>query len=178
MVSSGLYGKEISQEEGSSKTIGILSSLDKENVPGENLPKREDNFLYSGNTVLIHSAPTYHRPQVMAVMKEKKTREITREVWVEITGYAPLDPKAQAGMCYSGDPRITASGSVVRDGIVAANFLPFGTEIRIPRFFGDKVFVVKDRMDPRYTNRIDVLFFTQQEALEFGLRSAYIEVLK
>ena len=34
------------------------------------------------------------------------------DVW-DATSYAPLDPKAKEGMCYSGDPSITASGAKV-----------------------------------------------------------------
>ncbi|MBD3252034.1 hypothetical protein GF380_06350, partial [Candidatus Uhrbacteria bacterium] len=41
-------------------------------------------------------------------------------------------------------PFITADGSHVRDGIVAANFLPFGTKVRIPSLFGDQIFEVHD----------------------------------
>lgn len=76
------------------------------------------------------------------------------------------------------DPYITASGSWVRDGIVATNFLPFGTEIRIPEIYGDKVFVVEDRMHSRKTQQVDIWFPSKQEALEFGARYSYIEVVE
>jgi len=74
-------------------------------------------------------------------------------------------------------PFITASGSYVRDGIVANNMLPFGTEIKIPEYFGDKVFVVEDRMNIRKGYYwIDVWFSSTEEAKEFGIKEAYIEV--
>ena len=38
----------------------------------------------------------------------------------EATAYAPLDPKAKEGMCYEGDPRITASGAPVVPGVTVA----------------------------------------------------------
>ena len=38
----------------------------------------------------------------------------------------------------SDHPLITASGGMVSDGVVAANFLPFGTQIEIPALFGDQ----------------------------------------
>jgi len=75
------------------------------------------------------------------------------------------------------DPFITASGEWVRDGIVAANFLPFGTEIKIPELYGDKVFVVQDRMHPRKKYQVDIWFPSKAEALEFGAHYTYIEVL-
>ena len=40
----------------------------------------------------------------------------------EVTSYAPLDPDAVEGMCYSGDPSITATGTTVRYGVAAADF--------------------------------------------------------
>ena len=33
---------------------------------------------------------------------------------------------------------------------IAANFLPLGTQVKIPELFGDKVLVVHDRMNSRY----------------------------
>ncbi|MFA4818377.1 MAG: hypothetical protein WC621_00885 [Patescibacteria group bacterium] len=74
-------------------------------------------------------------------------------------------------------PFITASGSRVRSGIVAANFLPMGTRIRMPDYFGDKVFVVEDRMHSRFSNRVDVWMETRGEAVDWGVRRLNIEVL-
>ncbi len=74
-------------------------------------------------------------------------------------------------------PFITASGSYTRDGIVAANFLPFGTRIRIPKFFGPKIFMVEDRLRSDYNDRIDIWFSTKEGALEFGQKTSHIEVL-
>lgn len=73
-------------------------------------------------------------------------------------------------------PFITASGTTVRDGIVAANFLPIGTKVRIPELFGDKVFTVEDRMNPRYDYRMDIWMAETDHAWEFGLKRAKIEV--
>ncbi|MBI2013314.1 MAG: 3D domain-containing protein [Candidatus Colwellbacteria bacterium] len=74
-------------------------------------------------------------------------------------------------------PFITASGERVRDGIVAANWLPFGAEIRIPELFGNKVFIVKDRMHRRFSDRVDIWFANTKEAKKFGKQTALIEVL-
>ena len=74
-------------------------------------------------------------------------------------------------------PFITASGTYTRDGIIAANFLPFGTALKIPDIFGDKVFVVEDRMNERYGDRIDIWMETIEEAKKFGLRKVKIVIL-
>lgn len=75
-------------------------------------------------------------------------------------------------------PFITASGTTVRDGIVATNLLPFGTKVQIPEYFGDKVFVVEDRMHARKTNNLDIWMGSKQEALKFGVSYATILVLR
>ena len=74
-------------------------------------------------------------------------------------------------------PLITASGNYVRPGVVAANFLPFGTKVRMPKIFGDKIFVVEDRLHERYNDRIDVWFPTKEGALRFGQQISEIEIL-
>jgi 3D (Asp-Asp-Asp) domain-containing protein len=75
-------------------------------------------------------------------------------------------------------PLITASGLNVHDGIVATNVLPFGTKIKIPALFGDKVFTVEDRMNRRMKNVVDVWMPTKAKALRFGVGYASVMVLQ
>lgn len=78
-------------------------------------------------------------------------------------------------------PCITANGfNVCEHGIedtVAANFLPFGTKIRIPELFGDRVFIVRDRMNKRYQSRVDIWMLEKSDAKQFGVRRAEIELV-
>jgi 3D (Asp-Asp-Asp) domain-containing protein len=74
-------------------------------------------------------------------------------------------------------PFITASGTLVRPGVVAANFLPIGTHLRIPDYYGDMVFVVEDRMNERYNERLDIWMETHTQAIKWGIRHVTIEVL-
>ncbi|MDD2753230.1 MAG: hypothetical protein PHT44_01330 [Candidatus Portnoybacteria bacterium] len=74
-------------------------------------------------------------------------------------------------------PFITANGTFVRDGIVAANFLPFGTKIRFPEFSGDKVFTVTDRMAKKHNNKIDIWMTSRGAALQFGVKKLAYEVV-
>ncbi len=74
-------------------------------------------------------------------------------------------------------PFITANGSRVRDGIVACNFLPFGTKIRIPEIYGDKIFTVEDRMARKNNHKIDIWLPSRSEALNFGVKRAKVEIL-
>ena len=75
-------------------------------------------------------------------------------------------------------PFITASNTEVRDGIMAANFLAFGTRVQIPKYFGNKVFVVEDRMHPRKTNVVDIWMPSKEQALQFGAHKTEIVVLE
>lgn len=86
------------------------------------------------------------------------------KIIVEITAYSSTSSQTDS------TPFITASGKRVRDGIVAANFLKLGTKIKIPELFGDKIFVVEDRMASRYFHRVDIWFPDRASALKFGKR--------
>jgi 3D (Asp-Asp-Asp) domain-containing protein len=74
-------------------------------------------------------------------------------------------------------PFIAASGAHVYDGMIAANFLPFGTKVQIPKLFGDKIFTVDDRMNRRFTDRVDIWFPDRESAIQFGIKTAEIIIL-
>lgn len=74
-------------------------------------------------------------------------------------------------------PFITASGTQVHLGTAAANFLPFGTYFKVPQYFGDQVFVVEDRMNERYSYRLDLWMQSREQALRWGVRHVKVEVL-
>jgi 3D (Asp-Asp-Asp) domain-containing protein len=71
-------------------------------------------------------------------------------------------------------------GTHVRDGMVAANMLPFRTVIKFKNCGGipeDKIFVVEDRMNKRYQNNVDIWFADHAVAVKFGRRTCQIEVI-
>ena len=75
-------------------------------------------------------------------------------------------------------PFITASGTRTREGVVASNFLAFGTKVRIPEIFGDKVFTVEDRMAKKHSDKIDIWFPERHLAKKFGVQEAEVIVLQ
>jgi len=95
---------------------------------------------------------------------------------VVITAY-----NSEAGQT-DNSPCITANGfNVCENGVedtIAANFLPFGSKVKIPGLFGDRVFVVRDRMNKRFSNRVDVWMIKKPDAVKFGVKVAKIEVLE
>lgn len=96
--------------------------------------------------------------------------EARRTIHIPITAYS-----SEVGQT-DDTPFITASGKHVRDGIVAANFLKIGTKVRIPELYGDKVFVVEDRMNKRYWHKMDIWMEQTSDAKQFGLKYATIEI--
>lgn len=74
-----------------------------------------------------------------------------------------------------GNPFVTAAGTQVNRGTLAANFLPIGTQVRI----AGQEFTVLDRLNPRYTGKLigDKWVPTRQEALQFGVRVVELEIL-
>lgn len=97
--------------------------------------------------------------------------EVVAQNWVTITAYSSTPDQTDS------TPFITASGTNVRDGIVACNFLSFGTKVRFPELYGDKIFVVEDRMARHNSHKIDIWFPTRWEAKQFGVKVAKVEVL-
>ncbi|MCX6731821.1 MAG: hypothetical protein NTX55_02435 [Candidatus Parcubacteria bacterium] len=95
-----------------------------------------------------------------------------REITVPITAYSSTPDQTD------DSPFIVANGTFVHDGVVAANFLPFGTKIKIPGVFGEKVFTVEDRMHRRFKQRIDVWFPDRQSALKFGYKILKVQILE
>ncbi len=73
-------------------------------------------------------------------------------------------------------PLITAAGTHVHDGIVAANFLPFGTKVRMPAIYPNKIFTVEDRMKSNV--KMDIWFSSRQEAMNFGAKVIEIEIIE
>lgn len=94
------------------------------------------------------------------------------EYYMIITAYSSTEDQTDS------TPFLTASQKQVADGIVANNMLPFGTKVKIPELYGDKVFTVEDRMHYRKGSyHLDIWFPTREEAQNFGVAKAYIEVL-
>jgi 3D (Asp-Asp-Asp) domain-containing protein len=103
----------------------------------------------------------------------QETQKVVKEIPVVLTAYSSTPDQTD------DTPFITASGKMVADGIIANNMLPFGTKVRIPELFGDKVFVVEDRKNARYDGTwVDIWMESRHLAIDFGVRKATLEVLE
>lgn len=109
----------------------------------------------------------------VAKTSNENAKKAVKTIKVIVTAYSSTPDQTD------NTPFITASGKQVVDGIVANNMLPMGTQIRIPELYGNKIFVVEDRMNRRKSNyHVDIWFPEKQLAVNFGVKTAEIEVLE
>ncbi|HPI67060.1 MAG TPA: hypothetical protein PKZ16_00730 [bacterium] len=123
----------------------------------------EQNIDHNGPRVLIWQKSSMEKNKDEA-RQPKMVRYIT------VTAYS-----STVDQC-DDSPFITANGKRVYDGLVAANFLKFGTEVKFPDYFGDKVFTVNDRMNKKHSDRIDIWMPTREQAIQFGARYIKVEI--
>jgi len=97
------------------------------------------------------------------------------EVW-KVTSYC-----ACKKCCGPNAQGITASGKKVAEGMVACNWLPFGTKVKVE---GLGVFTVQDRgaksqfgSKTNHIKHIDVYLPSHQKALQFGVKYLEVEIL-
>lgn len=116
------------------------------------------------------------RPHLINADFEKMTfekYEVSKTIKMVVTAYSSTPDQTDS------TPFTTASGKQVTDGIVANNMLPFGTKIRIPELYGDKIFVVEDRMHSRKGKyHVDIWFPEYKQAKNFGAAVTKIEILE
>lgn len=141
--------------------LGVMPTLDAHSQESNEDPSsmQERLVMTQTNTLL----------PIISPMGEER---VVKTMRLYVTGYSSTPEQTD------DTPFITASGKTVRDGIVATNLLPLGTKIKIPEFYGNKVFVVEDRMHPRMQDRVDIWFPSYGEAKYFGKRLASIVVLE
>ena len=133
-------------------------------------PRQEINRNSNTTSTIEHMIPDGTDIQSgQRVSDAEKSFVATRKV--VITAYSSTPDQTD------NDPFTMANGRRVHDGAIAANFLPFGTKVRIPDLFGDKVFTVGDRMHERFSKRVDIWMPNRQDAIRFGLRNATIEII-
>lgn len=105
-------------------------------------------------------------------LPEIEYREPKKTINLTVTAYSSSPDEC------SGNPFITASGEHVKDGTVAHNYLPFGTKVRFPEVFGNKIFTVEDRLAPhKGYYLVDIWLPSKQEAKEWGVKTLKMEIL-
>tara|TARA_Y100000310_G_scaffold159563_1_gene159129 strand:- start:1038 stop:1523 length:486 start_codon:yes stop_codon:yes gene_type:complete len=154
------------------KTVmGALLTLGMAVVPVSGVEPNLGPAL-SGQPPVLIGELSFSQFNALLPVPSPTPEKVVRRVNVVVTAYSSTPEQTD------DTPFITASGTPVREGIVAANFLPMGTKIKLPDLYGDKIFVVEDRMHPRKNYMVDIWFASFQEAKEFGAKLTYVEVLE
>lgn len=105
-------------------------------------------------------------------LPEIAARQPRRTFKVTLTSYTSLAQLTDAS------PFITANGSHVHMGTIAANCLAFGTQVQLPDLYGDQIFVVEDRLAARKgCGVIDVWLPSYDQAIQFGKQYSTVYVL-
>lgn len=110
-------------------------------------------------------------------------RTVKRSQVVVATAYSSEAAQTDSTPCIPAMWKFDLCENFAKTGIedtIAANFLPLGTEVRFPEVYGDKVFVVRDRMNSKYNgkSRIDFWMNQKSDAIKFGAQRMKMEVLE
>lgn len=138
------------------------------------LPEIEDRpVVVATQQVFTPTSAPADTASVVALETGSETGDVARTYTSSFSAYTSLAALTDS------TPFIMADGNTTYFGAVANNCLPFGTRVRLPDLYGDKVFVVHDRMNSRYgCNKMDIWLPTYNEAIQFGVRTSTVEVLQ
>lgn len=134
-------------------------------VKSETIVKNEEK-----NTLINYGT----KEKIMAIpgLPEIGNRPAKNYLYLQVTAYSSSPDEC------SGDPFITASGERVGEGTLAYNYLPFGTKVRFPEVFGDKIFTVTDRMAAYKGKYIaDIWMGSKAEAIQWGVKTLRMEII-
>ncbi len=140
---------------------------------GEIIPIKANAISIGIPMSVVNSLSIVKNGKLTVCKIDSSDYEVVKKVKMTITAYTSTPDQTD------DSPFITASNKQVADGIIANNMLPFGTKVRIPELYGDKVFVVEDRMHSRKgLYHADIWMEDLQDAKNFGAKTAYIEVIE
>ncbi|PIZ99024.1 MAG: hypothetical protein COX77_02740 [Candidatus Komeilibacteria bacterium CG_4_10_14_0_2_um_filter_37_10] len=140
------------------------------------LAEQRIKVILSGDQYIIKNViddPDWNYSIRLPDIKERAPRQ---SVKITVTAYTSQIAQTDNSPC------ITASGLDVcqrnAEDIIATNYryLPFGTLVRFPDLFGDKIFQVHDRMNKRYQQHADVWMKDYEMAIKFGRKQTKMEI--
>jgi len=149
--------------------ITLAANPSLTNVPE---PENEGSLIIQDNAFLQPTCLTANgcsdeeAKQVKEVLTQEKTKKVT------VTAYSSTLDQTDSS------PFITANGTYVYDGVMACNFLPFGTKVKFPEIYGDKIFIVEDRMAKKNSHKMDIWMPSRSLALQFGVKNLAFEIIE
>ena len=154
--------------------------------------------IFATSTGMPKVVKTSSEPQNVAYSKENKEEQLNkttnsfpksgerkplRTQWTVATAYSSEVAQTDGSPCIPAMSTFNLCKEYKEHKVadtIAANFLPLGAKVKFPNLYGNKVFTVRDRMNARYngTNRIDFWKPKKNEAVNFGVKSLKMEILK
>jgi len=135
-------------------------------------PESEDSVTIQNNVFIQPTCLAANGCSSEEIQLAKETiveKKINR---VTVTAYSSTPDQTDSS------PFITANGTYVYDGIIACNFLPFDTKVKFPEMYGDKIFIVEDRMAKKNSHKMDIWMPSRSLALQFGVKSLAFEIVE
>lgn len=142
--------------------------------------------LIAGNALALNWELS--RPEAEAIWPERKAeavKEVAKEIKTEnanktireITAYnAGVPGQTDSSPCISANGENVCTALALGYKRCAANFVPFGTKLRIENY-GECI--VTDRMNARYQNRVDIAMRADEidRAIKFGKQNLMVEIV-
>lgn len=129
------------------------------------------DVVYPQLVVATAEASLLSQEEKQLVLPDSPDREPRKVVNAVVTVYSSTPDQTD-------DTPFLAANGPVHDGMIAANWLPFGTQVRFPELYGDKIFTVGDRMNAKYGyGRVDIWQDAPRaELLKFGVKRLKMEI--
>lgn len=100
---------------------------------------------------------------------ENAPREAREIKYLTLTAYNSLPGQTDNRPCEAASGKDLCAHN--QENVIAINGLPFGTLVRFPDLYGEKIFTVVDRMNSRYTSsRADIWLKNLSDAKNFGVK--------
>ena len=167
-------------KEGASPATSLLAPYKNKDTAAaaqKRNPQKYDTKIINKRSLMrmatVDEGDTAPAPSHLAETDGTTPARITKTVTV--TAYSSTSDQTDASPCSTANGFDVCKQGV--ENVVAVNGLPFGTKLRFPEMFGDRIFTVQDRMNARYTDRMDVWMKSRGAAMQFGVKHLKVEIL-
>jgi len=151
-------------------------NLDQNTVNVKAVLKAKNHDIIS-EKILAYKAEQEAKKQVkLAYQRRIYPKATPGELYTYATAYTSSVAETDSTPCITADGYNVCEAN--EENVIATNFLPFGTVVKIPEVYGDREFIVHDRMNRRYSNRIDIWMKDRGDAIQFGKQQVKIVVVE
>ena len=152
----------------------LLSLISGLVVPQAVLAQEDGGFLSALKDFFTTSTENEASFPVAEIRVPRKT------IWVIVTAYSSTVDQCDSTPCITANCFDLCKAYAERElaDKIAANFIKFGTQVRLPDIDSNKIYIVRDRMNTKYNgqNRIDVWMPTRELAQNFGVKRVKMEI--